>query len=160
LNCALIASGIICNVCFAPIVAIAFGIMLARVWQGQIVRGDRTMRIGACLLTLVWTFAAATALEPLREDQDAMISRAVFADGKLWLLTDDVQVSTVTADKGARDSVSLPEPARDLWLENGKPAVLTCGRVKCETWTWQTWPGNGWTDAGTIAAKDDLPLLF
>jgi hypothetical protein len=123
---------------------------------------DRMKIASAGLLALALMTAAGAAsagLEPVREGQQIMISRAVFAEGKLWLLTDAGQLFAITEGKDARAIYALPEPALDLWVEDGKPAVLTCERQKCAEWTWRRLrTGEVWMDVAKIAAQNDHPL--
>jgi hypothetical protein len=77
---------------------------------------------------------SAIALEPRRAGQDAFISRAVFANGQLWLLSDAGILFTINEHKAERSEVKLPEPALDLWLQDGQPSIATCEAI-CAHWS-------------------------
>lgn len=83
-------------------------------------------------------------LEPVREGQETFISRAVFAEGRLWLLSDGGQMFTLTEQADERTEVVLPDPALELWLWDGKPAIATCPRTNCENWALRRWLNGAW----------------
>lgn len=119
------------------------------------------MRYAIVLFFALTVAALATPpdmLQPVREGQNEMIAQAAFAEGKLWLRTDDGRLSFIEENKDVRTPVSLPEPALALWLEEGKPTVLTCARKACKRWTVRRWNGKGWDDGDAIASDGDVPL--
>src|SRR5260221_8350217 len=83
--------------------------------------------------------SCSSAMEPTRPGQESFLTRAVFADGRLWLLSDAGQLSSITQGKDVRGEERLPEPALDLCLENGHPTVVTCEGARCEKWTVRRW---------------------
>jgi hypothetical protein len=98
----------------------------------------------------------ASDLEPTRAGQSSFISRAIFADGQLWLLTDTGAVSTIAAGSNQRREVTLPQPALDLWSRGGRPMVLTSKREGGTTWTVRSWDHGGWISKGTVAISDEV----
>jgi hypothetical protein len=97
----------------------------------------------------------AADLEPKRAGQEAFISRAVFAQGSLWVLSDSGLIATIQDSKSGRAPVTLPEPALDLWLEAGTPAVLTCAHSACERWSIRRLVDGAWTTEATLSSKND-----
>lgn len=97
---------------------------------------------------LAWSLAATAPatdcrIEPTRPGQENMLTRAVFADGRLWMRSDAGAVFSVAESETAKRSESLPEPALDLCVRNGHVAVLTCGS-KPGVWSllrrgWDEW---------------------
>ena len=96
-----------------------------------------------------------SAQEPVRSGQENFLSRAVFADGRLWLLSDAGELSTITPGQRVRLDAHLPEPALDICASDGGLRALTCARGSCKTWTLRRWTEAGWTTTGTIRADGD-----
>jgi hypothetical protein len=114
------------------------------------------------VITLALALAAATAagrpahaLEPVRPGQDTFIRSAVYADGRLWLLTDAGALSTIAEGGDTRTDVPLPEPALDLWRQDGRAAVVTCPREDCKAWTVRERSAGAWKDIAAIPAEGD-----
>lgn len=95
------------------------------------------------------------ASEPQRADQDNFILRAVFGDGRLWLLSDAGELSTLVPGGKVRDSAALPEPALDVCASGGVVQALTCQRDVCTTWTLRRWSEGHWTTSASIRADGD-----
>lgn len=106
------------------------------------------------LLTLLVTLGPrAAAMEPPRLDQKAFLTRAVFVDGRLWLLTDAGELSSIVEDDEARVEEALPEPVNDICIHRGKLLALTCAREGCAQGTLrrrdtETWTANTHFPAG------------
>jgi hypothetical protein len=109
-------------------------------------------RIFAVLGLALALAAPAYGLEPEREGQDTFISRAVFAQGKLWVLTDAGQVFFIEEGKPNRTKVNLPEPANELWVTHGQAMVATCERSRCSVWTIRQFDGTSWRTTTSVAA--------
>lgn len=102
--------------------------------------------------------APGFGLEPIREGQETFISRAVFAQDKLWVLSDAGQLFTITEGEAGRKKIALPEDAVDLWLKDGKPAVVTCWGKHCDTWNLRQQQGDDWPVFARIPS-DRLEML-
>lgn len=96
-----------------------------------------------------------SAQERPRPGQENFLSRAVFADGRLWLLSDAGELSTIVPGKKVRVDAHLPEPALDICASDGVLRALTCARGSCTTWTLRRWAEARWTATGTIRADGD-----
>lgn len=116
------------------------------------------IRIFAALGLALCLAAPAQALEPERTGQDTFITRSVFAQGRLWLLTDAGKLFTITEGAPTRTTIGLPEPARDLWIANGRANVVTCPRSNCRTWTVRHFDG-GWRTDSTIDAHHNERIV-
>jgi len=109
-------------------------------------------------LTLAATIsesALAIELEPQRADQSSFITRAVFADRRLWLLSDAGTLSSITEGDDKQLEIALPEPALDLWVEGGQPAVITCKRVGCSNWSLRQRIDDQWPSKIRIPTQND-----
>jgi hypothetical protein len=101
-----------------------------------------------------------SALEPRRPGQESSLIRAVFADGRLWLLSDAGELSSIAEGASVRANEPLDDPALDLCLRQGHPAVVTCGRKDCSNWTLRQRIAGQWSSDGTVPTQgDDLLAL-
>jgi len=102
----------------------------------------------------------ASTVEPERAGQESSLVRAVFSDGELWVLSDAGQLFRISEGRDTPVEVSLPEPALDLCQFGGRPAVITCSRTGCASWTLRQWDGEKWSAKSTLpTARDDLIAL-
>ncbi len=102
----------------------------------------------------------AAANEPRRPSQEPSLTRAVFREGRLWLLSDAGVLSSITEGKDTRVEEHLPEAAIDLCLRDGAPAVITCHRDACTSWTLRRLIRGVWSVEATLASRsDDLVAL-
>jgi hypothetical protein len=119
----------------------------------------RMGRIGVLVLAMAWGTSGA-AVEPPRAGQEAFLSRAVFADGRLWLLTDAGELSSITEGKDQRIDEPLPEPAHDICIHEGEPLVATCKREGCDAATLRRFHRGTWSvDASFKLGKDRIVAL-
>lgn len=117
---------------------------------------QRLIRLLAAFSMVILTGSAAVGQEPRRPGQETFISRAVFADGRLWLLSDAGNLWSIAEGKDVPVAIDLPEPARDLWIEDGQPAVATCDRDDCREWTLRSRRRNDeWTVKARVATEGD-----
>ncbi len=98
---------------------------------------------------------SASAIQPVRSGQEAFLSRAVFADGRLWLLTDAGVLSYLTNRRDRRVEELLPEPAFDLCLQDGHPIVITGSRDGGTEWTLRRRIHAGWGITATLHVESD-----
>ena len=98
------------------------------------------------LLTLLVTLGSrAAAMEPPRVDQKAFLTRAVFVDGRLWLLTDAGELSSIAEGGDRRIDEALPEPVNDICIHQGKLLALSCAREDCAQGTLRRQDNQTWT---------------
>ena len=117
------------------------------------------MRLSSLSIVLLLS-GTMSAQEPPRPGQENFLSRAVFADGRLWLLSDAGELSTIVPGQKVRVDAHLPEPVLDICASGGVLRALTCARGSCTTWTLRHWAGASWTTTGTIRADGDRPADF
>jgi hypothetical protein len=99
-------------------------------------------------------------VKPKRPGQESCLSRAIFADGELWLLSDAGQLSSITEGEGIRVEPSLPEPVLDLCLHNGTPTIVTREQGREENWTLRRWAAGKWSVIATVREeRDELVAL-
>jgi hypothetical protein len=95
-----------------------------------------------------------------QEDRDPnsrnrMISRAVFADERLWLLTDQGQLSSLAEGERTRRIHDLGAKVIDVCVRANMPIALTGERGDGESWTIWRWQAGSWRTARTIARRFD-----
>src|SRR5208337_2447464 len=101
---------------------------------------------GLVSLVLVATAPVrGSAVEPRRPGQESFLTRAVFADERLWVLSDAGELSSIREGRDERVEESLPESALDLCLRDGHPMVITCQRDGCTNWTLRRWVSGKWS---------------
>ena len=104
--------------------------------------------------------ASSGAIEPEREGQQAFLSRAVFVDGRLWLLSDAGELSSITEGKDQRIDAPLPEPAHDICVHEGQLLAATCKREGCATGSLRRFDHGTWSVDATFPLKDDRVLAL
>jgi len=82
------------------------------------------------------------------------IKRAIFADGKLWLLSDLGTLTTIDPRTKTATEHKVPGTILDMCRGSDGPILLT-GMVKDPTWTLQLESKSGWQPAGTIASDGE-----
>ena len=106
----------------------------------------------ACLVAmLAISFANhAYAVAPVQLDPNSFLTRGIFFDGELWVLSDGGKLFRIKEGSDAPLEQKLPEPAGDMCLLDGRPAVVTCGEKNCQSWTLRRWNGDKWSDEMTL----------
>ncbi|HKM53998.1 MAG TPA: hypothetical protein VJY33_11360 [Isosphaeraceae bacterium] len=111
---------------------------------------------GLVSLVLVATAPVrGSAVEPRRPGQESFLTRAVFADERLWVLSDAGELSSIREGRDERVEESLPESALDLCLRDGHPMVITCQRDGCTNWTLRRWVSGKWSVDATVPTEND-----
>jgi hypothetical protein len=113
-----------------------------------------SLRLTVILVMMVFSPNAALALEPGPSSQQA-IKRAVFAEGKVWALSDAGDLFTITEGKPHLVEENLPEPALDLCVQNGDAVVISCSRGQCQNWTVRRHKAGGWSIDDSIDIEGD-----
>ncbi len=96
---------------------------------------------------------AAEEARPRRSDH-RMISRAVFAGGRLWLLTDTGHLSSLAEGERTTMPHDPGEEVLDL-CERGDAPVLLTGRPDAEAWTVRRLEDGRWRTVRSVAAAGD-----
>jgi hypothetical protein len=116
------------------------------------------VRLPSALLALLLGlgFALQTfAVEPRRPGQESLLVRAVFAEGRLWLLSDAGELSSIAAGGDAREAAGLPEPVVDVCVRSGGVEAVSCEGEACQRWTlWRRLDG-AWSAGPTRPARGE-----
>jgi hypothetical protein len=112
------------------------------------------------LLFAISFAAASVAIEPPRSGQQAFLSRAVFVDGRLWLLTDAGELSGIVEGDDKRVEEALPEPAHDICIHQGKLLAITCKRNGCSNWSLRRLDHGSWSVDMTVPARKERLLAL
>lgn len=87
---------------------------------------------------------AQELLEPVRPGQENSIKRAVFAEGRLWLLSDAGELWTVREEEEGARRVAAPDPVMDLCVQQGRVVTIAAPRQRNAAWTVRRWAGSDW----------------
>ncbi|UFZ01882.1 hypothetical protein LQG66_21465 [Bradyrhizobium ontarionense] len=102
----------------------------------------------------------ASAAEQTRARQDAPIQRAVFAEGRLWLLDSGGRLSSMPED-GERIDVATPDRVIELFVQDGRAVIVTCPQETCSRWTpVERWTvrrrvGDDWETVADVATRGE-----
>lgn len=112
------------------------------------------------VLVVECILASASAQEPARPGQEAFIKRAVFAQQRLWLLSDSGALSSIVDQGDERIVEHLPEPALDLCVQNGDPLIVTGQQDRGKGWTLRRWHAGEWQQELTVSRSRDILLAL
>jgi hypothetical protein len=99
--------------------------------------------------------ARASAIEPARPGQESFLTRAVFAEGRLWVLSDAGDLSSVAEEQDTRVVETLPEKASDLCVRDGHPVVITGANGNGSAWTLRQRAEEAWSVMAIIPTGGD-----
>src|SRR4051812_44871749 len=102
------------------------------------------------LLVALLTVPLVQRVDGQARGQEAFLTRAIFVDDEVWVLADAGQLFRIAAGSHRPARERLPEPARDLCLLEGRPAVLTCPAGECASWTLRVHMGATWASVATV----------
>jgi hypothetical protein len=101
------------------------------------------------------TFLALSAQKPDAPQQPACVVRAVFAQGRLWMLDEAGLVSSLAEDEEAPKPDPTTEPAMDLTVHDGFPCVVTARKDPCAEWHVLRREDGAFEYVATVAPADD-----
>ena len=117
-------------------------------------------RISLVVLALVAMLPSpAQALEPARPGQESFLKRAVFAEGRLWLLSDGGELSSLAEHDAHRAQEKLPGSVVDVCRRADALVAVTCADAAFRSWTVRGHRAGIWTDEGSVAAAHREQLL-
>ncbi|MHC1728162.1 MAG: hypothetical protein AB9866_19515 [Syntrophobacteraceae bacterium] len=108
-----------------------------------------------CLILISALPIVAHALQPKRPDQESFLRRAVFADGRLWLLSDAGELSSIVEGNDSRTDSGLSDPVADICVQSGHLEAITCTRENCTEWSFHQQTGGNWLQQMTIQTQGD-----
>lgn len=104
---------------------------------------------------------AALSIEPHRDGQQAFIARAVFVEGRLWLLTDAGELSSITEGSDKRvEETALAEPVHDICIHQHTLFAVTCQRDGCTKGSLRTRDHDKWSIDATLPLRDERVLAL
>ena len=86
--------------------------------------------------------------------QRRMILRATFAAGRLWLLNDNGELTSLAEGEMTRTTHSLG-PVLDICSRDGVPLALTGARDRGRNWALHRWRDGRWQRMRSIQREDD-----
>ncbi len=128
----------------------------------------RTRRLGASLALLSCLFStttptrAAEAVAPAVDIDSArfrahLISKAVFAHDRLWLLMESGHLETLSRTEHQRMDLDIAPVIKDIWLQNGEPLALTSAapQPSVSSWSIGRVTNDSWVESARIAVAED-----
>lgn len=110
----------------------------------------------AAVLSSAIALVVAAPVEPRRPGQDSFLTRAIFAEGRVWMLSDAGIVFSVSEGESKRREESLPGAARDLCSRNGQVVVLAS---EGDSWTVRRRDEREWVAEASIDAANGFVAL-
>lgn len=95
------------------------------------------------------------SVEQRRPGQENSIRRAVYANDRLWLLSNAGELWTVRQTHSGATRIELPKPAFDLCVQNDAPVIVTGERGTAAAWRLLGWKDAEWTTIGAVASQGD-----
>ena len=99
--------------------------------------------------------AAAIAVDDSVAATATSISKAVFAGGSLWLLTDTGHLSSVSPNDHRQVDAPIPGAIFDLWVQDGEPAALSRHDPRAASWSIWHRIHDKWSSATIILPQKD-----
>jgi hypothetical protein len=88
---------------------------------------------------------------------EPMLTHAVWADERAWLLSASGDLSSIAPGGTSADRETLPEAVVGLCAEGDRPVVATCKQPGCRSWTLRRRVAGQWRPFATVAsAKDEV----
>ena len=124
----------------------------------------RTRRLGALFAVLSPLLATAgLAASDAAVDIDSarfrahLISKAVFADGRLWLLMESGHLETLSRTDHQRTDLDIAPVVKDIWLQNGEPLALTSAapQPSVSSWSIGRVTNDSWVESARIPVTED-----
>jgi hypothetical protein len=100
---------------------------------------------------------AATSVEPRRPGQDSFLTRAVFADARVWMRSDAGIVFSVSEGEAQRREEAVPGVALDLCARRGHLLVLTSASASLTISRRDT---NTWVPEASLEAPDAVIGMY
>ena len=119
---------------------------------------------GMRTLAMAAAFFAASLLTSTGGAQTGPLSthllRAVYSDGRVWLLSNKGELSSVPEGSDKRTLETVPNPILDMCRRNGEPMTVACASPDCGNWLIQRHSQDGWrTDFSVATMHDDLVAM-
>ena len=99
--------------------------------------------------------AGAVPIQSERHGQESFLTRAVYVEGRLWVLSDAGDVSSVTEGQKKRIEEVLPEKAVDLCVSSGHLMVVTSDSKGKSVWTLRQHAEGAWPAVATVRTEGD-----
>jgi hypothetical protein len=114
----------------------------------------RKLKLAVTILAaiLLTGSASESGTGTIREDR---VARAVFAHGKLWLLSKAGELFTITEGKDSRDFENFGEPVLDMCLQDGHPVVVACETKTCDSWRIFRRYAGGWSTVDSVKREGE-----
>jgi hypothetical protein len=113
------------------------------------------IKLGFILAVAMLPAHPVAGTEIQRPSEEQRIKRAVFAEGKLWLLSDSGVVSTISEGSDKRFKEVLGEAVLDMCLQDLHPIALTCETRTCDSWAILRHSADGWSTVDSVKSEGE-----
>lgn len=118
--------------------------------------------LGLMLLALVLTNEITSPVRAFADDSPlnpaSFITRAVFADGRLWVLSEDGRLSSI-AETEKTWIRNIPGRVIDLCVQQGHVVVIADSENK-KTWMLRRLDGDRWSDVAAVQSEGEKVLAL
>ncbi len=117
------------------------------------------------LLAIICAFfsphLAACATEPDSEDDESLLTRAVYVDGRLWVLSDAGVLSNLIEGEREWNRAALFDLVYDICkTPRGELFAITGKRESPDRWSMRRWRGDAWATERDIPSIKEYPLAL
>jgi hypothetical protein len=110
----------------------------------------------AALALLLMLFSASCGpSDDARPSPESLIVRAVYADGKLWTLSEKGRLSSIEPDRLTRHVVDRNRPVLELWPDGKMPWILSCSDSSCSDWIVERLNNGGWRTVARVPTRHE-----
>jgi hypothetical protein len=111
--------------------------------------------IAVLLAALAASLSSASAEDPYKPS--SFVIRSVFADGRLWILSDADTFSSLAKGDSHWLAEHFPDPVRDICVTSDGLIAVTTPRSKAGGWSLWRRKGDQWTELATESAEEEWP---
>ena len=85
----------------------------------------------------------------------SFISRAAFAEGRLWLLSEDGKLSSLAEHDTKQEASGFDLPVLDIFVQRNELIAITCATSSCTDWTVHRHLNGHWDTESVVPSEGD-----
>jgi hypothetical protein len=111
--------------------------------------------LAVLLVAFATSFSSASAEDSY--GPSSFVIRSVFADGRLWVLSDAGNVLSITKGDSHWVAEHFPDPVRDICVTSDGLIAVTTPRSDGGGWSLRRWKAGNWTKLATESTEKEWP---